>query len=296
MRDLIITICADTRKVKFNRDFIGISGENLQGKIIVEFSNKADFQDGEARFEVEQKGKKYIINMTRNNIDKTYELPILSSLLSYSCDLKCQITITSQNSYGGNGVSVFKSEIFLLPCCEAVNATESIPEQYPSWITTANAKISEMNSLMEELEEKVKNGDFNGQTGATGPKGDKGEGIPTGGTIGQVLRKKSNADYDCEWGDGGSGAEPNNGTLTIQKNGTTVGTFGANQSENTTANITVPTKVSELTNDAGYTKNKGTVISVRVNGTTYTADNNGLVDLGTISGGTVYRTIYNKIY
>lgn len=91
-------------------------------------------------------------------------------------------------------------------------------------------------------------------------------------------------------------AEPNNGTLTIQKNGTTVGTFGANQSENTTANITVPTKVSELTNDAGYTANKGTVISILLNGTTYTADANGLVDLGTISGGTAYRSIYNSIY
>lgn len=33
----------------------------------------------------------------------------------------------------------------------------------------------------------------------------------------------------------------NNGTLTIKKNGTTVATFSANQSTNTTANITVPT-------------------------------------------------------
>ncbi len=32
-----------------------------------------------------------------------------------------------------------------------------------------------------------------------------------------------------------------NGTLTIQKNGTTVATFSANQSGNATANITVPT-------------------------------------------------------
>lgn len=92
-------------------------------------------------------------------------------------------------------------------------------------------------------------------------------------------------------------AEPNNGTLTIQKNGATVGTFGANQSENTTVNITVPTKVSQLQNDAGFTKNKGTVISISLNGTTYTADANGLVDLGTISGGgTAYRSIYNSIY
>lgn len=44
----------------------------------------------------------------------------------------------------------------------------------------------------------------------------------------------------------------NNGTLTIQKNGTNVATFSANQSGNATANITVPTKVSDLTNDSGF--------------------------------------------
>jgi len=44
----------------------------------------------------------------------------------------------------------------------------------------------------------------------------------------------------------------NNATLTIQKNGSTVQTFSADQSTNATANITVPTKTSELTNDAGY--------------------------------------------
>lgn len=44
----------------------------------------------------------------------------------------------------------------------------------------------------------------------------------------------------------------NNGTLTIQKNGTTVQTFTANQSSSVTADITVPTKTSELTNDSGF--------------------------------------------
>lgn len=46
----------------------------------------------------------------------------------------------------------------------------------------------------------------------------------------------------------------NNATLTIQKNGTTVNTFTANSATDVTANITVPTKVSELTNDSGFTK------------------------------------------
>ena len=44
----------------------------------------------------------------------------------------------------------------------------------------------------------------------------------------------------------------NNGKLTIQKNGTEVATFTANQSGDATANIVVPTKVSELTNDSGF--------------------------------------------
>ena len=76
----------------------------------------------------------------------------------------------------------------------------------------------------------------------------------------------------------------NNGTLTIQKNGTDVATFGANQSGNATANITVPTKVGQLENDSGYTTNKGTVTQVKINGTTNSPDSTGLVDLGTVGG------------
>lgn len=44
----------------------------------------------------------------------------------------------------------------------------------------------------------------------------------------------------------------NNATLTIQKNGSTVKTFTANASSNVTANITVPTKTSDITNDSGF--------------------------------------------
>ena len=77
----------------------------------------------------------------------------------------------------------------------------------------------------------------------------------------------------------------NNGKLTIQKNGTDVATFTANQSTNVTANITVPTKVSEITNDSGFTTNKGTVtsVAVKMNGTTKgTVTSSGTIDLGTV--------------
>lgn len=43
-----------------------------------------------------------------------------------------------------------------------------------------------------------------------------------------------------------------NGTLTITQNGTNKGIFSANQSSNSTIDITVPTKLSDLTNDSGY--------------------------------------------
>ena len=44
----------------------------------------------------------------------------------------------------------------------------------------------------------------------------------------------------------------NDGTLTIQQNGTAVETFTANSSTNKTANIIVPTKTSDLNNDSGF--------------------------------------------
>ena len=51
--------------------------------------------------------------------------------------------------------------------------------------------------------------------------------------------------------------------LTIQKNGANVGTYNP-KTKATTINVTVPTKISELSNDSGYTDNIGTVTSVGI--------------------------------
>lgn len=84
------------------------------------------------------------------------------------------------------------------------------------------------------------------------PRGDKGE---SGSGAGDMLA----ADYDPNGTVQNAGGivdyvdsvmpTVNDATLTIQQNGTTVDTFTANASSNVTANITVPTKTSDLAND-----------------------------------------------
>lgn len=67
-----------------------------------------------------------------------------------------------------------------------------------------------------------------------------------------VPTKGSDIQNDLGWITSSSIPAVNNGTLTIQKNGSTVQTFTANSSSNKTANIEVPTKTSDLQNDAGF--------------------------------------------
>ena len=74
----------------------------------------------------------------------------------------------------------------------------------------------------------------------------------------------------------------NNAKLTIQKNGTTVKTFTANASSNVTANITVPTAVSELTNDSGYLTSASSLDSSKLTGT---------IDIGRLPKGALERLV-----
>ena len=73
-------------------------------------------------------------------------------------------------------------------------------------------------------------------------------------------------------------------TLTIQENGTNAGTFTANATTAATINITVPTKVGDLTNDSGFiTKNVNDL-------TNYTKTS----DLATVATTGSYNDLLNK--
>lgn len=75
----------------------------------------------------------------------------------------------------------------------------------------------------------------------------------------------------------------NNGTLTIQKNGTNVATFTANQSTAATANITVPTAVSELANDSGYLTSSSNLDASKLT--------SGTVDIARLPQGALERLV-----
>jgi hypothetical protein len=75
----------------------------------------------------------------------------------------------------------------------------------------------------------------------------------------------------------------NNAALTIQKNGTNVATFTANQSTAATANITVPTAVSELTNDSGYLTSSSNLDASKLT--------SGTVDIARLPQGALERLV-----
>lgn len=87
----------------------------------------------------------------------------------------------------------------------------------------------------------------------------------------------------------------NNATLTIQKNGTNVQTFTANSNTNKTANITVPTAVSELTNDSGYATTTQLNSGLATKQDTLTAGDNIQINGNTISATDTTYTAGNAI-
>lgn len=88
-----------------------------------------------------------------------------------------------------------------------------------------------------------------GPQGIQGPQGPAGVGVPAGGTTGQVLKKKSNNDFDTEWGAGGSGSQVQ---ADWDETDTTEPAYIKNKP-------TIPAEVTETTvTNWGFTKNTGT--------------------------------------
>ena len=168
MKDVILTVDANSRKVTASKGFLGINGENLTGNIIFDF--KDEFIDGTGYLEIDT-DTPYIIEMTKT--EHRYSVPIKSSLLSKTgvrkVQLKVVTTIDAENS------SIFKSETFMIPVLEAVNAGTETPDEYPSWEEEIRAELTRLDDTLDDLDEKVESGYFDGDDGITPHIGANGD-------------------------------------------------------------------------------------------------------------------------
>ncbi len=124
MDNVIITVNSEKRTVGVKPETIAISGENLQGQFIVEFSDT--FIDGTARLDVLicNTKKKGYIELTKS--EKTYVGNIVSSITKNTGKVKMQVVV-KQTAVGGVN-PVFKSAIFEVGIEDSINATEVLTE------------------------------------------------------------------------------------------------------------------------------------------------------------------------
>jgi hypothetical protein len=140
-KDIIITANSKTSRVDLPTSRLGLNGENLQGNIIVKFSD--EFVNGNAILEIQRDDEKYYLTMQKEN--ESYYLPILSSLLTKATTIIMQIRITEGTSI--TDIPVWKSNKFYLKVDESINAEITIPEEYPEWIDIANSKLNQIDNL-----------------------------------------------------------------------------------------------------------------------------------------------------
>lgn len=200
MKDIIATIKNTSRDVVVNNSMLGSVGENLQGNLVVDFSD--EFISGHCSLDCQlPNGKCGCLQMTQNATDKTYSIPIKSALLQSAGTILLQIRITENGK--DTETPIFKSEIFELSVIESISANDELADGYEDWITFANKKLAEVevaiakteqataeaeqtiadcetatnraNTISADLEEKVAEDYYRGEKGATGAKGDKGD-------------------------------------------------------------------------------------------------------------------------
>lgn len=144
-----ICIDTETRNIKSReRNFLGIAGEHEIEQIVFKLSA---FIIGEAILEIqkynkENKLEKYFISLERQ--EESYIFNVKNSLLDVAKPIKMQLHITTANK------EVFKSKILEMQIYEAIDATETIPEEYAEWIDIANSVIAQMHELEQTISAK----------------------------------------------------------------------------------------------------------------------------------------------
>ena len=163
-----ITLKTSTRECIPDNYFLGFEGENKANKLVFRFAD--GFIEGTAQLNIERGKDKGFLLLDR--IQNTYQLPIKSSLLSEFGDIDFQFQITKADE------TVIKYERFIMTVDDAIDTDTQIPEEYPSWIESANAQLAQLNSAISNcqkvsnqlLQDKA-NGVFDGKDGVNGKDG-----------------------------------------------------------------------------------------------------------------------------
>lgn len=139
-----IEVYTKSRNVYAERNFLGISGENDVETLEFVLDN---FIEGQAYIELEKldtegEKQKYFIKLDKK--DDSYVLKVKSSLLDVIQDIKMQLVIEQEDK------QVFKSKVFYMQVLTAINATSTIPEQYPTWLEQLEQKVQEIDDKLAE--------------------------------------------------------------------------------------------------------------------------------------------------
>lgn len=253
----------NNRVIKCDQNIIGKTLENEA--TVLHFNLNEEMVDKDFYIEFEKAdGTKFStpkLDIKKSEETEQYvEYAIPNSLLDIKGNLKCEVVLRK------NGI-VFKTCTLKFTILNSINASEEVVEEYPDFINEAQKVLDETKNTLDNVEKAV----------------------PVGGTIGQVLTKNSDKDYDSSWTNAGQGdmtkevydtnqngivdnaEKVNNHTVekdvpsnavftdTIYDDTNIKELIKTNQKniETNANNITkveekIPTNVSQLTNDKGY--------------------------------------------
>ncbi len=141
-KNIQITVNSETCFICKDSEILGISEENLQGKIIFK---PEPFVDGTCRMYVENKG-----SILMQKEEDCYTLDIKSSLL-IAPGIEICFKITEPENE--KGIPIFSTKKIYFKVLDTIESEEEIPDQYPSWIETFDSKIAELNELEKNIED-----------------------------------------------------------------------------------------------------------------------------------------------
>lgn len=121
---------------------IGISGENLQGRLLFQLESPID---GEGYVELLYNNVVELVPAEKED-NKTYYIPIKNTLLDYSI-VYFQLRINERSE---EGLPIFKSVKLTGYIGDAINASASVYDPYPDWVSKADAQLEEYKKQEEE--------------------------------------------------------------------------------------------------------------------------------------------------